>query len=198
MQIIFRVLLFIYPVVAHIAILTDRVDWALVYLLVVACLSSISNFSSLKFIVHAASGIPVVLILAYLMLSNSDDWLIFLPPVLIPAWLAFIFLRSLTSETAFITQLAQKMEDDALDERQIRYTRTVTAVWGVVFLIMICESVLLALYAPFQVWSWWVHVGNYFIIALLFSIEFLFRYFLLGRPVNLKGMFQAYLRKDSS
>ena len=195
MQYLLRTLLFIYPVVAHVAILMDQIVFAVIYLLSAIYVNNLRMLFS-RSLLEQGVVVSLFAVLSYLLLStNVETWVIYLPPVLIPAWLAYVFIQSLFGDKAFITQIAERMEDEPLGEQQIRYTKRVTALWGFVFLAMIVEAVSLAIWAPFDVWSWWAHIGNYVIIAILFLIEIVFRYLLVGRPMQLRKMLQVSLRK---
>ncbi|MCU7809621.1 MAG: hypothetical protein KZQ77_00080, partial [Candidatus Thiodiazotropha sp. (ex Notomyrtea botanica)] len=52
------------------------------------------------------------------------------------------------------------------------YTYGVTVLWSALFMIMIVESVLLALYATPEVWSLFTNFINYAFIGLVFFIEY--------------------------
>ena len=60
---------------------------------------------------------------------------------------------------------------------------------------MLFRSVL-AIWTPFEVWSWWVHVGNYIIVAALFLIEMMVRHRFIGHRVQLFQMISVLSRRD--
>jgi len=55
---------------------------------------------------------------------------------------------------------------------------------------------VLAIWMPFEIWSWWVHIGNYIIVAALFLVEMFVRYRFSGQRVQLLQMFRALLQRD--
>jgi uncharacterized membrane protein len=193
LQFLAKASLLIYPLVAHIGILADRVLWTAGYLLIVVFINGLMLLSK-----HNALtlGFITFMSLLFYALVNFDIYafVVYLPPVLIPAWLAFIFIGSLFSETALISKIAVRIEGEPLDQQHLRYTRRLTGLWGLVFVLMICEAIVLAIWAPYELWSWWVHVGNYFVIAILFLGEMMVRKRIIGRSVQPGRMLKAFIR----
>ncbi len=187
--------LLIYPVVAHAGILLDQILIPVIYLLTFIYIISINKFSRYRLVVAGLTALLciIIYITAKLDLQNI---IIYLPPILIPSWLAIVFLGSLRSDYALISKIAERMEGQALDRRHLLYTRILTALWGGIFLLMICEAVILAIYAPFEVWSWWVHIGNYIIIAVLFLIEMTVRHRFTGKKPQFFQMLQVLLQQN--
>lgn len=193
LQFLAKASLLIYPLVAHIGILADRVLWAAGYLLIVVFINGLMLLSK-----HNALILGFIAFMSSLFyaLVNFDlyAFVIYLPPVLIPAWLAFIFIGSLFSETALISKIAERIEGESLGQRHLRYTRRLTGLWGLVFVLMVCEAIVLAIWASYELWSWWVHIGNYFVIAILFLGEMMVRKRIIGRRVQPGRMLKAFLR----
>jgi len=193
---IFRGCLFIYPLVVHIAILVNHSVWAAAYLLVsvgsyvALILSQTYLFASVVFI--AFTGFFLFLLLS----AESSTWIIYLPPILIPAWLAFLFLKSLLDEFPVISKIALKIEGGNLSEQHLIYTKWLTAIWGIVFILMIIEAISLATMSSFRTWSWWVHIGNYLIIATMFILEMMIRPLATGQGVQFKKMFKAIMKQN--
>ncbi len=164
-----------YPVVAHLGLRFFSPRLAVFYLLSLllitllyppGCYQKKNNF--------IASILIVSVIL--LALNNLDHWLIYLPPTLIPSVLLTLFLQSLSQgNEPFITKFARSIETEELSSERIQYTRHVTQLWAAVFCFMIIESITLALLAPIEIWSLATHVGNYGLIALVVSVEFIYR-----------------------
>jgi len=186
----------IYPIVAHLGILLDQVPWAASYLIIVIYLNSL-KWLILRSIITKYSVMFIVAVMLYALFHfELQTWLIYLPPVLIPTWLAVIFLGSLRSERALISQIAERIEGEQLDAQHLRYTRRLTVIWGGVFIAMICEAVGLAIWATFELWSWWVHVGNYLIVAALFLGEMLLRPLFIGQRAKVVQMFKEVLQRN--
>ncbi|NOQ90862.1 MAG: hypothetical protein GQ549_07940 [Gammaproteobacteria bacterium] len=195
LQRIARISLLIYPLIAHIGILMDEVIWSASYLIVVVYFNSLKRFYR-----QSITGISFTILMCALLYSlfhfQLHASLIYLPPILIPAWLAYVFIRSMGTEHALISKIAERMEGKPLDEQHLRYTRWLTALWGFVFVLMICEAIVLAVWASYEVWSWWVHIGNYFIIAILFLGEMMVRRQLVGHQAQVGQMFRALLQRN--
>lgn len=169
-------------------------------------LIAVVYLNSLKQIFQSSAKATLLITLAFTLLMSALLYLVFslrlqpsmiyLPPVLIPSWLAYTFLSSLGSEKALISRMAERMEGGALGARHLLYTRRLTALWGIVFLLMICEAIVLAKWAKFETWSWWVHMGNYFIVGMLLFIEMLVRHHFTGKRAQVVKMFGTMLTRN--
>lgn len=101
--------------------------------------------------------------------------LFYLPPILINLAMALLFGRTLRAGSRpLITRYAMLLHPQ-LDRDVVGYTRSVTRVWTGFFLFLAAESLLLALYAPLEVWSLFCNVLNYVFTALLFVGEYRYR-----------------------
>lgn len=187
--------LLIYPIVAHAGILVDQVIFPVFYLVAAIFINSLKLISQYRVIGAVSTALLCIIIYAAIN-SELHTLIIYLPPVLIPCWLAFVFLGSLKTERALISRIAERMEGRTLDRRHLLYTRRLTTLWGITFLLMICEAVTLAICAPFEVWSWWVHVGNYMIVSALFLIEMSVRHQFIGRRAQFVQMFRMLLQRN--
>lgn len=187
--------LLIYPIIAHIGILTGEVMWAASYLILVVYLNSLKLFSR-----HRIAGIfyTALMCVLFYVLIYFDVYasLIYLPPILIPSWLAYVFISSMRDEYALISKIAERIGGKLLDQQHLLYTRRLTALWGIVFILMVCAAIVLAIWAPFEVWSWWAHIGNYFIVAVLILGEMMVRYHLIGHRVQIGQMFRVISRRN--
>ena len=191
-----RISLLVYPLVAHSAIMLDKAIWATSYLLAIVCFYSLMESYRYQGKSRIIFVLLCFLMVIFLYAFNFNVWAIYIPPVLIPAWLAFVFISSLYSEEgAVISRMAERIERKTLDQQQIAYTRRITAIWAIMFVLMICEAIVLALWASFEVWSWWVHIGNYILIASLFLAEILFRFTFLERRPQVFRMLKTLLQR---
>jgi len=195
LQRIARISLLIYPLIAHIGIIMGEVIWPASYLIVVVYLNSLNLFSR-QWVIGISFTVFMCALFYALFYFEMHASLIYLPPILIPSWLAYVFIRSLNSDDALISKIAERMEGKPLDEQHLRYTRRLTALWGFVFVLMICEAIVLAMWAPYEVWSWWVHIGNYFIIAILFLGERRILQKQIGHQAQVGHMFRALLQRN--
>ncbi len=184
--------LVIYPLIAHVAVVLEQPAWAIGYLLAVVGVSVVALLSRFGVFIMS-SGVVFYLILVFAgQHIGLADKLMYVPPVVIPAWLAILFIGSLWSTRgAMISRIAVRMEGKPLDWRRVRYTRYLTAVWGGVFVLMVAGSISLAVLVSFATWSWWVHVGNYLVVAILFAGELMVRRIVLGGEMQLTGLLRT-------
>ena len=175
----------LYPIIAHISLWSGHTILGAVYLLILMLFLSAQGTTFLR--VLALSGL-LMLIIGWFYDKDMASYLIYLPPSLISILLFMIFMRSLaTNQTPMITRFAMMFESEPLSEERIRYTRKVTQVWAGLFLFMVIESILLALFAPQTVWSWMAHIGHYIMIIILLVAEFIYRrYRFAGQNVSFK------------
>jgi len=189
-------MLVIYPLIAHIAIMLEQPTWAVSYLLIAVYFNILKFFTAGKYLGIILLTAACAIIGYAFFISDIDNWAIYLPPVLIPAWLAYIFISSLFNDKAFISQIAERMEGRSLDQQQLNYTRSLTLIWSVVFIAMIFEAIFLSVFMSFETWSWWVHVGNYIIIGFLFFGEMLLRPLFTGRRAQFTQMLSLILQRN--
>lgn len=186
----------LYPLVAHLSIYFKRSEIAASYLVCLFAIYLLGFRSELHVLLRAA--IILLLIATLMIVSRHYDislWL-YVPPILIPLWVALIFLTSLRHPNGgVITRIATLMEGGHLDATHRHYTETVTLVWGIVLLGMVVEAIVLARLTSFVTWSWWVYIGNYFILFALWVLELPARWFWLGKRPQLKKMLKVMLRR---
>src|SRR5262245_26510071 len=121
--------------------------------------------------------------------------LLFLPPVLLNAYLAWLFGHTLAGGgTPLIERLVRLLQPPGVpfEPGVIGYTRRLTALWTGVFVVLGTTNLVLALLAtprgllesaglpapvgvPLEAWSFFANVLNYLIVAGLFLAEFAYR-----------------------
>lgn len=102
-------------------------------------------------------------------------------PVLISACLLAVFGASLLRGMPMAERLA-RLQDAELPPRAVRYTRRVTEVWSLFFLLNGLIAAALTLWAPLSWWTLYNGVIAYAAMGLLFAIEWLIRQRVRGRP----------------
>jgi uncharacterized membrane protein len=113
-----------------------------------------------------------ILLLEYLQLIN---YLMYLPPVVIPALLLFVFGRTLLpGQEPLITAIGEAARGP-LSIAMRKYTRVLTQLWCLVFLTMMLWSGILPLLQQPLLWSWFTNVINYGVVSVLFVGEFFLR-----------------------
>lgn len=102
-------------------------------------------------------------------------------PVLVNLGLLAVFASSLYRGTPIIERLARLQEPD-LPESGVRYTRRVTQVWAVFFLLNVAIATALTLWAPLSWWMLYNGLIAYGLIGLLLAGEYLVRQRVRNRP----------------
>jgi uncharacterized membrane protein len=168
----FPLLLIAWPASIHLAIIGGHTAIAL--LICLALPVTLAGRSLMARVLLTLATVAAVLLVTRL---TGDDALLplYLFPVLIHAGLAGFFGRTLLpGKTPMITRYSILLRG-GLEPAVIGYTRRVTWLWTVYFLCMALESLLLALFAPLEIWSLFANCLNYVFTAILFTGEYLFR-----------------------
>lgn len=157
---------------AHIAITSGHIFTALVIMMTPLVLLAGGSIASR--LATLIAGIAVI----YMATRISSDIglpLLYLPPVIINVGLAVVFGNSLRQgKTPLITRYSILLRGK-LEHAVISYTRNVTYLWTAFFSIMALELVLLAVFAPINVWSLFANILNYLFALILFTGEYNFR-----------------------
>ncbi len=96
-------------------------------------------------------------------------------PTAINLGFLLFFYSSLSTPVNFIQRIAEKIEKQPLDSIGIRYTRYVTGIWCLVFLVNATISAFLAWRQMIELWTIYNGIIAYFIIAFLLLGERLTR-----------------------
>ena len=169
----------LYPVIIHLALYFNKhwiaIAW-LCALLAVLAGYNLYRHERLRFIL----SVGLLLVVSSVWLIFQSNWVLFMPPVVLFALLAWWFGGSLRpGREALITRIALVMTDNQLPQAEYNYTRRVTWIWAVFFVVMCIESILLAVFAPLMVWSTMTNFVNYILVALVFVLEFAIRKMIL-------------------
>lgn len=95
-------------------------------------------------------------------------------PVLVNLMMLVVFGGSLFAGQTVIERLARLQQPD-LPEKAVRYTRRVTQVWCVFFIINGTLAALLALLGRYDWWAVYTGVIAYVLMGILFAGEWLYR-----------------------
>ncbi|KLV04070.1 DNA gyrase subunit B [Photobacterium aquae] len=112
---------------------------------------------------------------------KEHGWLTFYP-VIVNATMLVVFASSLTQEQTLVERLA-RLQDPDLPPSGVRYTRKVTIVWCVFFIV----NGLIALgtcFAPLTVWTWYNGMISYLLAGSLFAVEWLVRQRVQRKQIN--------------
>jgi uncharacterized membrane protein len=130
-----------------------------------------------------------VLLLSYI---NVSVYLLYVPPVLIPLLLLFVFGRTLINgREPLVTAIGEASRGPLSTEMRI-YTRRVTQFWCAIFIMMALWSLILPLLAHPKTWSWFTNIINYGLVGILFVGEFILRKKIF--PTHNHPNFIEYLR----
>ena len=125
---------------------------------------------------------PIVLVgavIAGATLSNEEGVLLMLP-VAVNAALLVAFTASLVQGPPLVETFARLQVPD-LPPDEVRYCRTVTAVWCVFFFVNGVVCAWLAWRGPLSLWTLYTGFGAYLAIGVLFGAEFVVRSWRFGR-----------------
>ena len=108
----------------------------------------------------------------------QNDALKMLYPSAMSFMFAGLFLLSLKSEP-FITRLA-RLKTPNLNTKAIKYTRNLSAFWGIFLLANGVFALVLAFFSV-KAWQLWCGVGFYAVFGAIFAVEFLARQVLIRK-----------------
>ncbi len=169
------------------------VSWGLVVALPLLLLFGLERFpvrvlaavfmavAALRMLLLPRSGLPLPVLLPALLLvlalivfwSGNADWFRFYP-VAVNALLLTLFALSLRHGPSLIERLARLREPD-LPPPAVDYTRRVTQVWCLFFLLNGSIALYTALCSSLSVWAWYNGGIAYLLMGALFAIEFIVR-----------------------
>jgi uncharacterized membrane protein len=188
-------LAFGYPIIAHSAIASDSLALtigAVALIGVVMLLPGLANGS-----VAAWLGVPVLVLACWWMSTASIPVLpLFVAPVLVPAFMAWVFGHTLQQgRTPLIEQLIRALHaqgDQVPDPGVWPYARRLTQAWTALFVTIASLNFLLAALAepdglllssgvrppvtvPLEWWSLFANLLGYLLVAVFFLIEYAYR-----------------------
>lgn len=179
-----------YPIALHIAVTLGYTQAAVWMLFVLAVCRSLLVFASSPYSTTHLMA-PAVALIALASLAVGDTAALYLPPILIAAGLFQLFAQTLLpGEEPLLCRLARHV-DGVEDERRLGYARRLTWFWALFFAAMVAESLLLALFAPIEIWSLFTNVINYLLIVGLLIMQLVYRSFHLRRLPNLASVRRA-------
>ena len=156
-----------YPAVAHFG--RPATALALLATLAAYIVASLCFRHPLRWLVPPAAGVAVF------GASPPVAWLLFVPPIVINAMLAWLFGRTLVhGRVPLIARFAQ-IEQGTLSSELATYTRTLTWLWTLLFIAAALLSSALAMSGHRDAWSLFTNFINYLLVGALFLGEFVYR-----------------------
>ncbi len=168
---------FAYPVLAHFAVARHSAGLTIAALMLLAAISLLPGLA--RGAVGAWLAVPLVAAASWWLSSVEQAILaLYLPPILVPAFLAYVFGNTLLpGRTPLIAQLIRLLQapGDEPESAVWPYARRLTAAWTVVFVALVVFNLALAALAEPQVWSLFTNLIEYLLVAALFVIEYAYR-----------------------
>ncbi|MEX2489994.1 MAG: hypothetical protein WD356_10770 [Pseudomonadales bacterium] len=167
-------LIFQYPLFAHTAVLMEEEQFKLLSLMLLVI--GIHYRGLLAFRMSAMiSTLALITGLAAVWFFGWISVLIYMLPTVIPLVLLIAFGTTLLpGRTPMVTAIALGAEG-SLNAEMRHYTRSLTWLWVIVFVVLTLESVLMFLFANSVLWSWVINITNPILIGGIFVGEFVFR-----------------------
>jgi len=126
----------------------------------------------LRVITQVVAVAGIILCVASLLLKTHQLLLFY--PVVVNGVMLAVFCCSLWSTMPLVERLARVSEPD-LPEKGVRYTRRVTQVWCVFFIINGSIALFTALYGDMTLWTAWNGMISYLLMGSLMAGEWLVR-----------------------
>jgi uncharacterized membrane protein len=123
---------------------------------------------------RAALQLPAIaLVFAVLgWLSDNGTWLLVLPSATQGAF-GLTFLRSLR-DVPLIEHFARMIKPE-LGPGELAHCRAWTRIWGMYLLALAAIGLVLARWAPLEVWTVYVGVVSYALVGVMFAVEYVVR-----------------------
>ena len=166
-----------WPIFIFLAVKTGQLRLLLWFTLISLILRICSTFVLPSFhkIRDVLPSIGMVLLLVVALAVNHDELVLYYP-VLMNASFFLIFASTLLKGKPIIQQLAEVGRKGVpLPEEAISYTRNLTKVWCVFFLLNGSVALWTCLNGDLNVWTLYNGCISYCLIALLFGVEYLYR-----------------------
>lgn len=112
--------------------------------------------------------------IGFLVMVSDSSIFLRLYPVCISALMLVLFFVSLLHPPTVIERIA-RIQNPNLPESGVRYTRKVTIVWCVFFLLNGGAALYTSLYASLETWALYNGAISYGLMGLLFAGEYLIR-----------------------
>lgn len=109
--------------------------------------------------------------------SDSMHFIVYAPPLAAFAFMAWFFHRTLQPGSEPLITRVARMEHPDLPPDMTRYSRMLTWVWAVCFMLLFGLALVLALLLELDVWSRWVHGLGYLLPGALFLVEYAYRHY---------------------
>lgn len=120
-------------------------------------------------------GIQILMLLALaagLWVLFDGLSLLYAVPVIINLALCGVFALTLLPGRKPLISAYVELQYESVSPAVYRYTRKVTLAWALFFAAMAVQASLLAWLAPVEIWSLFVNLLNYLLVACMFAAEY--------------------------
>lgn len=185
------VLVLLYPLLLHVSIIADLPHLQVPAIIALAAGMLWRNLAR-------AEALPWCLLIAValsalaLHASESALYVLYLPPIVLPLLLLFVFGRTLLPGREPLITAIGEASRGPLSAAMRAYTRRVTQCWVAVLAAMFSWSLILVQMDDPKLWSWFTNFINYGMVIGLFIAEFFVRR--LKFPDHDHPGFAEYLR----
>ena len=172
---VISILLILYPVLVYLGLSYSRISTVAVLLIVVSIGRLVLRRQGIGLLGSSAPWISAggILLAGTVLMQGSVDAMLFYP-TFVNLVLLSVFVHSLYSPPTVITRLARLREPE-LPESAVRYTRNVTVIWSLFFLVNGSVSLYTALWATTETWTLYNGLIAYVAIAALMGGEWIVR-----------------------
>jgi len=177
-------LLILYPVFVYLGLSYSKVSAVAILLIVLSVGRLFIRRRGLDTLGPATIWISAggILMAGAGLLRGSVEAMLFYP-TLVNLVLLIVFVHSLFYPPAVITRLA-RIRVPELPPAGVRYTRKVTMVWSVFFLLNGSASIYTAIYTSAEIWTLYNGLIAYLLIGALFAGEWLVRARVMKEKTN--------------
>lgn len=168
-------LIIAWPFLISVGIAHHSLQWLLPLLTLVLLLRAwqIRHQAGPMRVITLISALAGSVLCAASWILNAQYWLLYYP-VVINLLMLSVFGGSLWTSMPLIERIA-RLREPHLPPRAIRYTRNVTRVWSLFFIVNGGIALGTALWGDMTLWSAWNGVISYLLIGLLMTGEWIVR-----------------------
>ena len=161
-----------YPLANHAAAILGEPAWAALGIALVAWVVGLRWLKA----GGAALGGAAVLVLSLWLAQRFPGVLLYTPPLVINLGLCAVFARTLRRDSEpLVSRFARMSRGGRLAPDLASYTRHLTAVWALLFMVLAVVSATLAVTGPLAAWSLFSNVFNYLLVVAFFVVEYGYR-----------------------
>lgn len=168
------ILIILYPLVLHAGVIMENVHLMLLSMIFLSTglfYKQLVLKDRLTFLIYITFNLSLFSIYFFGYVSH----IVLLPPLLVPILLFLVFGRTLLANEVPLVTAIGEWARGPLSEGMKKYTRKVTQIWSLVFLLLFLEAIVLTLWGSLEIWSWFTNLFNHLFVGILFFGEFVWR-----------------------